>query len=289
MNAKDQFLDFGNFILQNGAHIRFWEDKWRGDSTLKEQYPNLYNIVRNKSATVANIFSTRPLNISFRRSLVDANLQSWHNLVLRIADIQLTDQTDIFRWSLNSSGQFSVSSMYQAMLDSDIIPHNIFLWKLKIPLKVKVFLWLLFRKEILTKDNLVKRNWHRNEQYCFCQNYETIQHLFFDCKLAKFIWTIIYFTFGLEFPVSINSAWTLNMNSRTRKLVPVGIGTMLWSMWLSRNDIAFDKKTYLILYAGNIQGYILDQDMVIVIEGGRAQKYTRCMPSIGNSDNENLC
>jgi hypothetical protein len=27
--------------------------------------------------------------------------------------------------------------MYQAMLDSDIIPHNIFLWKLKIPLKVK--------------------------------------------------------------------------------------------------------------------------------------------------------
>jgi hypothetical protein len=87
MNVKDQFLDFGNFRLQNGAQIRLWEDKWLGDSTLKEQYPNLYNIVRNKSATVVNIFSTIPLNISFRRSLVDANLQSWHNLVLRIADI----------------------------------------------------------------------------------------------------------------------------------------------------------------------------------------------------------
>jgi hypothetical protein len=197
---------------------------------------------------IANIFSTRPLNISFRRSLVDANLQSWYNLVLRIADIQLTDQMDIFRWPLNSSGQFSVSSMYQAMLDSDIIPHNIFLWKLKIPLKVKVFPWLLFRKVILTKDNLVKRNWHGNEQCCFCQNYETIQHLLFDCKLVKFIWTITYFTFGLEFRVSINhlfGAWVLNMNSRTRKLVLVGIGAMLWSMWLSRNDIAFDKKLIL--------------------------------------------
>jgi hypothetical protein len=86
MNAKDQFLNFGYFILQNGAQIRFWEDKWLGDSTLKEQYLNLYIIVRNKSATVANIFSTRPLNILFRRSLVDANLRSWHNLVLRIAD-----------------------------------------------------------------------------------------------------------------------------------------------------------------------------------------------------------
>jgi hypothetical protein len=147
--------------------------------------------------------------------------------------------------------------MYEAMLDSDKIPHNILLWKHKIPLKVKVFLWLLFRKVILMKDNLVKRNCHRNEQCCFCQNYETIQHLFFDCKLAKFIWTIIYFTFGLEFPVSINhlfGAWALNMNSRTRKLVLVGIGTMLWSMWLSRNDITFDKKPILsymqVIYVG---------------------------------------
>jgi hypothetical protein len=49
------------------------------------------------------------------------------------------------------------------------------------------------------------------------------------------------------------------------------------------------KKTYLILYADNIQGYILDQDMVIVPEGGQAQKYIRCMPSIENGDNENLC
>jgi hypothetical protein len=160
--------------------------------------------------------------------------------------------------------------MYQAMLDSDIIPHNIFLWKLKLLMKVKVFLWLLFRKVILTKGNLVKRNWHGNEQCCFCQNYEKIQHLFFDCNLAKFIWTVIYFTFGLEPHVSINhlfGTWLLNMNSHTRKLVLVGIGAMLWSMWLSRNDIVFDKKINLILYAGNLQRHILDQDMVIIPEG----------------------
>jgi hypothetical protein len=35
----------GNFKLQDGKQIRFWEDKWLGDSSLKEQYPNLYNIV----------------------------------------------------------------------------------------------------------------------------------------------------------------------------------------------------------------------------------------------------
>jgi hypothetical protein len=76
MNIKDQLLGMGNFKLQDGKQIRFWEDRWLGANTLKEQYPNLYNIVHKKSATVAKIFSTRPLNVSFRRSLVVANLQS---------------------------------------------------------------------------------------------------------------------------------------------------------------------------------------------------------------------
>jgi hypothetical protein len=80
-------------------------------------------------------------------------------------------------------------------------------------------------------------------------------NIFFDCNLAKFIWTIIYFTFGLEPPVSINhlfGTWALNINSQTRKLVLMGISVILWSMWLSRNDIVFNKKTYFLLYAGNI-------------------------------------
>jgi hypothetical protein len=64
-----------------------------GAATLKEEYPNLYNIVMKKSATVAEIFSTMPLNVSFRRILVARNLNSWHNLVLRISNIHLNEQT----------------------------------------------------------------------------------------------------------------------------------------------------------------------------------------------------
>jgi hypothetical protein len=98
---------------------------------------------------IANVFRTRPLNVSFQRNLVAANLQSWHNLILRIVNIHLIDQSDVFRWSLKSDGQFSVSSMYQALLDSDIIPLNNQQWKIRIPLKIKVFLWLLYIESIL--------------------------------------------------------------------------------------------------------------------------------------------
>jgi hypothetical protein len=127
MNIKDQFLSMGSFKLQDEKQIRFWKDKWLGANALKEDYPNLYNIVRRKSATVADIFRTRPLNITFRRSLVAENLYSWHHLILRLAHIHLRERADIFRWPLKYDEKFSVSSMYQALLDSYIVPHNSYL------------------------------------------------------------------------------------------------------------------------------------------------------------------
>jgi hypothetical protein len=84
MNVKYQFLTFENFILHNGTQIRFWEDIWLRNSTLREQYPNLYNIVRRKNATVSDVMSMVPYNISFRRALVCHNLLSWNSLVLRM-------------------------------------------------------------------------------------------------------------------------------------------------------------------------------------------------------------
>jgi hypothetical protein len=113
MNVKDQYLSMDSFKLQDRKQNRFWEDKWLGANTLKEEYPNMYNIARRKSAMVAHIFHTCPLNISFRRSLVAENLYSWNHLVLRLAHIHLRERADIFRWSIKYDGQFSISSMLQ--------------------------------------------------------------------------------------------------------------------------------------------------------------------------------
>jgi hypothetical protein len=117
------------------------------------------------------------------------------------------EQPKFFRWSLKPDGQFTVSSMYQAMVDSNIVPYNRYMWKIKIPLKIKIFLCLLYREEILTEGNLVKRNMHGNVTCCFCNNYETIQHLFFDCNLTKFIWRVIQLTFGLGTPNNIKNVY----------------------------------------------------------------------------------
>ena len=74
------------------------------------------------------------------------------------------------------------------------------LWKLKTPIKIKIFLWYLRRGVILTKDNLAKRNWQGNQQCRFCQENETIQHLFFDCRMVRLAWTTVYAAWGIPKP-----------------------------------------------------------------------------------------
>jgi hypothetical protein len=50
-------------------------------------------------------------------------------------------------------------NLYKAIIQSDIpVNSNKKIWKLKIPLKTKIFGWYLRRGVILTKDNLFKRN-----------------------------------------------------------------------------------------------------------------------------------
>uniref|UniRef100_A0A0A9D097 Reverse transcriptase zinc-binding domain-containing protein n=1 Tax=Arundo donax TaxID=35708 RepID=A0A0A9D097_ARUDO len=47
--------------------------------------------------------------------------------------------------------------MYRAALNINYTSNDCLLWKLKIPLKIKIFLWYLCKGVILTKDNLVKK------------------------------------------------------------------------------------------------------------------------------------
>jgi hypothetical protein len=88
-----------------------------------------------------------------------------------------------------------------------------------VPLKIKIFMRFLYRKVILTKDNLIKRNWVGNESCCFCDNKESIQHLFFECPLAKIIWCIVHMTFGLAPPKNITNHFGNWLKGIPRKIL----------------------------------------------------------------------
>jgi hypothetical protein len=112
MNIKDQFLRWGHFEVRDGQATRFWKDKWITSRPLSEQFPNLFNIVRNKSALVADVFSDTNLNLSFRHTIVGIKLVEWHNMLSLLTAVTLSLFRDKFVWDGHKNGNLSVQSMY---------------------------------------------------------------------------------------------------------------------------------------------------------------------------------
>nr|CAE05420.1 OSJNBa0035I04.8 [Oryza sativa Japonica Group]CAE05959.1 OSJNBb0088C09.18 [Oryza sativa Japonica Group]CAH66490.1 OSIGBa0076I14.11 [Oryza sativa] len=159
MMVKNIFLSCGSLKVHNGTQVRFWEDKWNGNTPFAARYPALYNLVINKNESVAVVMSKRPLKVSFRRAMVGHNLKAWLEVVSKVISIKLTEQNGTFLWEIQKNGCFSVNSMYKAIMYREVVPKKDMIWKLRIPLKIKIFLWYLKNGVILTKDNLAKSKW----------------------------------------------------------------------------------------------------------------------------------
>ena len=212
MKVKDDFFNRGTFQLGNGEQIRFWEDRWLGHNSLADEYPALYNIASNKNYSVANVLNTTPINLPSRRILIGNLRDAWLHLVERLMRINLLDQPDRFKWSLTASGEFSVRSYYLDLLNGHTVYLRKYLWKLKIPPKIKKILWFLHRKELLTKDNLAKRRWTGCKKCVFYDMDESVEHLFISCTFARDIWRLVHFTFNIYPPTSVSNMFRCWLN-----------------------------------------------------------------------------
>jgi hypothetical protein len=121
------------------------------------------------------------------------------------------------------------------------------IWKWKLPLKIKIFLWFLQKGVVLTKDNLAKKKWKGSQKCVYCNLNETIQHLFLDCPLAKMIWRLIFYATTLSQPRYIHHMfgnWLNNQHKDSKKLIWVGVAAICWAIWKCRNDIVFKKMKF---------------------------------------------
>jgi hypothetical protein len=80
-----------------------------------------------------------------------------------------------------------------------------YLWKMKVPLKIRIFIWFLHKKVSLTKVNLKKRSWTGCSKCAYYDGEETIEHLFIRCPFAKMVWQVVHFTFNIPPPTNIKN------------------------------------------------------------------------------------
>lgn len=126
---------------------------------------------------------------------------------------------------LGTTGTFSVRSLYLQLRYGSTV-HYRKMWTLKTPQKIRIFLWLVIKNRILTKDNLLKRGWTGDAHCHFCPAAETVDHFLFACPLARFVLTVVMCAFGLSTaPNSANDLmgnWISSFPSSQRRLVHSG-------------------------------------------------------------------
>ena len=79
----------------------------------------------------------------------------------------------------------------------------------------------------------------------FCDCVETTAHLFFQCPVAKVIWSIVAKCFGAtNVPSNLEQCWQWceRWFPFGKQFHPWGVAAICWAIWKSRNKACFEQK-----------------------------------------------
>ena len=88
-------------------------------------------------------------------------------------------------WALESSKKFTTKSLYRFLTDCGVASRMArYIWKAKLSLKIKFFLWQIFNK-LQVAQSLIKRGWKGSKGCCICGKSESVDHLFLNATLLS--------------------------------------------------------------------------------------------------------
>jgi hypothetical protein len=136
--------------------------------------------------------------------------------------VRLDEEKDehVWRWTLNK--RFFAKSIYEHLTKDERAYAYKRIWKSKIPDKIKIFMWLLKQRVVLTKDNMLIRNWQGSLNCYFCGARESNDHLFFSFPIAKVIWGVVALPGG-------------------EQVYMLGVAVICWAIGKAWNKSCFEK------------------------------------------------
>ena len=140
----------------------------------------------------------------------------WEELFQIASSISFTEDNDDIIWKYESKGNYSVHSLYAVVNFRGVVPVHIpAVWKLDIPPRVHIFLWLLSNNKLLSRDNLSKRRTIDDLTCQFCCEVESVPHLFFGCCVVKLVLSdisdLIRKSVGQDFESAVGGSATRKM------------------------------------------------------------------------------
>ncbi len=184
LDTRNLFKCGVTYSVGDGRLTSFWSDIWLGEYPLSTHFHQIYCAVRRQNSRVQDCYG--PNDWKWRKICSGFTPRSQSEEILLgdfktfLSGFHLHDVRDGVRWRWSKSKAFSVKSMYLFLQDSGVVDIRFdHLWKLKLPLKVKIFVRLVLRRRVLTADLLLKRGWTGDDRCVMCLGpMESADHIF---------------------------------------------------------------------------------------------------------------
>lgn len=149
LKVKDLYLKGRIVKIGNGLDTDFWRDLWCGPISLKDKFQELFAICNEQAKGVASM-AVRRWRLTFRRWLDERTQTQLRQLRDMLTSCVLSSGKDVTKWKWEKSEVCSVKLMYSHLCSDEVEAPHKKLWKARIPLKIKIFMWLIQQNSILT-------------------------------------------------------------------------------------------------------------------------------------------
>jgi hypothetical protein len=119
MKVRHIYLRAREYKLNNGMSISFWLDKWLDDKPLCASYPIMYDLCPNQKAFVHEVVVAGWV-VRFETRLQGIVRDQWYELTSKLNRVSLNHDKDVAIWKWNKSRKFTVRSVYEHLIRSDV-------------------------------------------------------------------------------------------------------------------------------------------------------------------------
>lgn len=174
---------------------------------------------------------------------INEYLYLWNTL----RDYQLIAEPDRTVWRWTQDSKFSVKSAYTMLHTGTtaFLGHK-YIWKTWASLKIKIFLWLTFRRRHWTGDRRWRHSLEAREECYLCeQGRKTINHILSQCLVTMEVWYHALTALGKQCPQPAKTtiAWWRRLRSMfhgdQRKGLDSLFALISWGVCKERNARCF--------------------------------------------------
>ncbi|XP_024004899.1 uncharacterized protein LOC112082044 [Eutrema salsugineum] len=177
------------------------------------------------------------------------------------------------------------NAMKEALAMPSINPLKSKVWSVKTSPKIKMFMWKALSGALSVDDGLQNRGIKVDGMYQVCgQEGESINHVLFECTVARQVWAQANFPFPLEgfqhSSIYENFAHLFRCldDKDIPKEISRGFPWILWQIWKNRNALLYEGRSFTAvdtagkIWEGSNQWFVLqNNDGRVVMEGDGSQ------------------